>query len=169
MTRKYKPLPSVEELSHWFSYDPITGDLVWLRNRGRGRAGVRVGARNLSGYLITCLGGEWHYIHRIIWKMVYGEDPSGEIDHANLDTTDNRLENLRMATRAQQTQNQSKTSRNTSGYKGVSFRANRGTWLAQIQVNGVYKYLGSYATAEQAKEAYDAAAEHYFGEYARSA
>ena len=46
---------------------------------------------------------------------------------------------------------------NSSGYQGVSFAKNANKWAAYIRVDGKRKYLGLFATAEAASEAYQQA------------
>lgn len=88
-------------------------------------------------------------------------------DHRDGNTLDNRRGNLRPATCAQNCRNRRKASNNTSGYKGVCFRKDRGTWLASIRTGGPkLTKLGTFKTAELAARAYDAAAAQHFGEFA---
>lgn len=90
----------------------------------------------------------------------------GLIDHKNGDWLDNRRDNLRSATKAQNGQNRRLASNNSTGFKGVSLRRDRGTYLASIRSNGALRKLGTFATAEEAARAYDEAARSEFGEFA---
>ena len=87
-------------------------------------------------------------------------------DHKNRNRLDNRRENLRPASRAQQRQNTGLRSDNISGYKGVSWKASRKRWTADITVAGKHIYLKSCRTPEEAAKHYDVAALKYFGEFA---
>jgi hypothetical protein len=103
-------------------------------------------------------------MHRVILNA-----PDGlQVDHINGDGLDNRRSNLRLATNAQNLQNQKRRSTNTSGYKGVSLYRD-GRWSARIRANGRRVFLGYFATPELAHAAYCAAAEKYHGEFARTA
>jgi hypothetical protein len=93
-----------------------------------------------------------------------GEWPS-EIDHINLDKADNRWTNLRLATR--RLNNANTRPRGALGVKGVSWNEERKKYVAQIRVNGKQTGLGRFDTIEEAKAAYDAAAQLEFGEFAR--
>lgn len=96
------------------------------------------------------------------------------VDHINGDRLDNRRENLRICTGAQNSKNRRKASNNTSGYKGVYFRKNwknrvnkKKRWTAIIIVDQKRINLGDYLTAEEGGKAYDRAAKRYFGEFAK--
>lgn len=107
------------------------------------------------------------YLHLVIAKRMglSGED---DVDHINGDKLDNRRSNLRDATRTQNNCNRRLSNRNTSGYKGVSCRPDRKNkpFVANIQVNHRPKFLGAFATAEDAARAYDDAARELHGQYA---
>ena len=101
------------------------------------------------------------------------EDPTVKVDHRDGNTLDNRRENLRVATAAQNVRNaRKKRSATTSRYKGVFFtRGRKGRslskpWQAQIRRGGKNRYLGCFETAEAAALAYDTAARETFGEFA---
>lgn len=99
-------------------------------------------------------------MHRVIMKF-----PEGlEIDHIDGDGFNNRRNNLRIATRAQNGANRGKTNANTSGYKGVSFRARDKRWVAMC--GG--RYLGYFLTAEDAAKAYDQEATARYGRFAKT-
>lgn len=93
--------------------------------------------------------------------------PEGlHVDHINGDRLDNRRENLRLCTQAENNRNLKKTKRpTTSRYKGVSRSAN-GKWEGHIRSPSGQKFLGYYACEVEAALAYDAAAKEYFGEFA---
>lgn len=82
--------------------------------------------------------GRTKSLHRIVWESVHGPIPSGMvIDHINGDKHDNRLENLRLCTTAQNLANAKLSSRNTSGIKGVSWNSKKSRWDAKIMADGV--------------------------------
>jgi hypothetical protein len=102
--------------------------------------------------------------HRIIWKMMTGDDPSDTVDHKNNDPRDNRWSNLRIANETQQKWNRGLQSNNKSGYRGVSLHMN-GRYQARINDGRTYKHLGLFDTPKEASEAYQAAARMLHGEF----
>ena len=99
-------------------------------------------------------------------RVIMGNPPGRFVDHRDHDTLDNRRQNLRPATRAQNQANHRLNIRNKSGFKGVS-RAQGGKWQASIRVNGKSIALGAaYRTPAEAAVAYRDAAVRYFGEFA---
>lgn len=103
-------------------------------------------------------------MHRVIVSA-----PEGiQVDHINSNTLDNRSTNLRLCTNRQNAQNSVLRSSNKSGFKGVRKRLPNWGWQARIRISGEQICLGTFATAEEAAGAYDAAAITYFGEFART-
>jgi hypothetical protein len=92
--------------------------------------------------------------------------PSGVlVDHINGIGTDNRRENLRLASHKENQWNRSKNKNNTSGFKGVS--RNRSGWRARITVDNKEIHLGTFKTATQAARAYDRASKKHYGKFGR--
>lgn len=145
----------LKELLH---YCPDTGVFTW-RSRRRGvTVGSSAGHLSRYGYLAVTLDHKRYLVHRLVWLYVYGAWPAECVDHINRVRTDNRLCNLRTATRAQNRQNLSLTSRNSSGFRGVSFDKKNNKWRASISVNGKAKNLGRFVVLSDAKVAYAKAA-----------
>jgi hypothetical protein len=101
------------------------------------------------------------YMHRLLMAA-----PSGLcVDHIDGNTLDNRRANLRLATHSENLRNMKRKKNNRSGYRGVHRVRNR--WCAQITCNRKVRTLGTFATAEEAHEAYVKAATELHGEFAR--
>lgn len=102
------------------------------------------------------------YMHREILRP----PPGWFCDHIDNDGLNNRRSNLRPANRFQNCQNARTRVGNSSGFKGVNKERN-GRFEASIQANGIKRYLGTFATAEEAHEAYCKAATELHGDFAR--
>jgi hypothetical protein len=105
-------------------------------------------------------------LHRVVLERMLNRPlEKGEIvDHINRNGLDNRRDNLRLASRADNTRNVSVRTDSTSQYKGV--RRNWKKWKACIKYNGQDIYLGSFADILDAARAYNEAAIKYYGEFA---
>lgn len=105
-------------------------------------------------------------MHRLIMGIT---DLEMKVDHINNNPLDNRKENLRICTQAENSRNQSISRVNTSGYKGVIFdkRPLSKPWVAQIRALGKYRKIGYFITKEEAANAYNEAAITYFGKFAK--
>lgn len=113
MNRQYKVTRAL--LLELFDYDKETGFFIRKVNRQRGRAGDIAGTLK-EGYIRIIINNERCLAHRLAWMYVYGEWPSGEIDHINRIRSDNRISNLRICTRQQNCNNTDLNSNNTSGH-----------------------------------------------------
>ena len=97
--------------------------------------------------------------------FIFGKPEKGyEVDHKNNDRLDNRLNNLRVVTRQQNSMNRKKQSNNKCGYKGVYEVSGR--WYAKINIDGRHISLGGHDDKNSAALTYNRAAVRYFGEYA---
>lgn len=128
----------------------------WFTN-GSGYAcrNVRVGSKRSTLLL-----------HRHIMARVLGRDllPCEEVDHIDGDRLNNHRENLRIADDSQNAVNRKVSSQNASGYKGVTKHWNK--WRSRLRFEGKIVDLGLFPTAEEASEAYQRAAQQYYGERA---
>lgn len=95
-------------------------------------------------------------------------EPPCLVDHINGDGLDNRRQNLRLCTHTDNMRNIRKTlSRTSSSFKGVSWITRDRRWRAAIMVNRIRLVLGHFHDESDAAMAYDAAARHHFGKFAR--
>lgn len=105
-----------------------------------------------NGYLKGKLSGHHLYAHRVIWALHIGSLPTNHIDHANGDRSDNRIENLREATRSENQRNRKIPANNSSGALGVSWNKRMGKWQASIWNGHRLEYLGCRSELDDAKE-----------------
>lgn len=122
--------------------------------------------RNLS-YGILSIDGKQYYAHRMAWLYVHGTLPSCEIDHISGDGTDNRIANLRIATRGQNATNALAQKSSKTKLRGVFMHKPSGRYRAQICKNLKTKSLGYFDSKEAAHAAYLAAARQIHGEFVR--
>ena len=149
-------------------FDYKDGKLIRKCDAGtRGKKGHEAGTFNGGRYRTVMINKHLYYSHRIIWLMHYKTLPRF-IDHVNNDRSDNRIENLRGATAAQNQHNRAMNSNNTSGFKGVSWDRKSGKWAAQIRHDGKMKYLGRYDSINVAAKVVSDYRNKIHGEYANN-
>ena len=168
------------EINEWvrskFTYEPETGIVTNLDTREEaGCFDVDTGYRSIcfSHDLLRAQGYERYTIgtHRLAWFLHNGVWPTVKIDHKNHICDDNRLDNLRLATDTQNAHNRLKAANYGnrpchSKFKGVCWHKRKKRWAANIRVNGKNIHLGEFLEEAKAAEAYKAAAELHFGEFA---
>ena len=158
----------MHKLENHAKYDPSSGRIIWTKPlSNRVKSGDEAGKKNARGYKVFGFDGKTLYCHRAAWYLIYGYWPENDIDHINRDKSDNRIENLREATRTQNNGNVELLNSNSSGFRGVSFEKRREKYAAYIWIENKKKHLGYFWNAELAANAYNEAAKMHFGEFAR--
>jgi hypothetical protein len=158
---------TAEDLRAILHYDPDTGWFTWLvSNNNRVKVGDRAGTTNGYGYRQISINSKHYLEHRLVWLYVCGVMPTHFIDHVNGVKADNRIENLREATKSQNGANTGKPRTNTSGHKGVCWNKNAKKWQANIRVNNAQTYLGLFTNIDDAVAARQAAELKYQGDFA---
>lgn len=122
----------------------------WLNDGGYASASEHITGRNIS-------------MHRLILGVL--DNPSVVVDHKNGNTCDNRKNNLRRCTMAENAYNKCIQPYNTSGITGVKWDSNRSKWMAVLCYKSKTIYLGRFDSKEEAITARHAAEDKYFGEY----
>jgi hypothetical protein len=175
----------IERLRSMVDYCPSTGVIRWKprpaslfsddqmmtaerrsESWNKKYAGSEAGCVTRLGYRIVTIDYISIRSHRIAWAIHYGEWPSVEIDHINRIRTDNRIDNLRLATSKQNKWNQSIRKDSTTGVKGVSWCSTKNKYRATSKWNGKYKLLGYFSTIDAAASAYARFAETHFKDFA---
>lgn len=170
MPNQYSPVRSIEiPIGPSIAYVPLTQGLYALIDREdapllgqwnwcvlRGRIGPIYAIRFTAGRVI--------FMHRLLC----GTESGLLIDHRNGNGLHNHKNNLRSATVSNNAHNRPKSIKNTSGYKGVCFSKRYHFWVAQIAVQGKYKWLGHFSSAEDAHLAYCRAAAELHGDFSRT-
>lgn len=165
-------LPEQRILQELLRYQPQDGRLFWKErkpawfegnarfspesaaNMWNGRnAGKEAFLKRKDGYPFGTLLGQSLLAHRVIWKMVHGEDPE-TIDHINGIPSDNRIENLRSVSQAENNKNKALFKANKSGHAGI-VQAQYGMWKVQVGT----KYIGCFRDLQAAVDARNLALE----------
>lgn len=161
---------TTQRVRELLDYDPQSGLFRWRNPQSnRVKKGSIAGKIGNRGYHRIGIDGRRYLAHRLAWLWLYGFDPQGDVDHINGVRNDNRIANLRIATRSQNLWNSRRPCNNTSGFKGVSFDKNRRRWQVHIRVAGRIIFLGCFSSPEEGHAAYASAAQKFFGEFARVA
>ncbi len=160
-------LPTRDELSALFNYDPETGALTWKEREPVSRAnkihnvrdaGHQVGAIDSWGHRQVRVKGRLTAVHRIIWKMMTGDDPQEQIDHINGKPDDNRWGNLREASSQQNGWNRATDSATPTGHSCIyplkTKRASSKKYRLRMRYAGG-SYVKDFHTFDEAKAAYD--------------
>lgn len=143
-----------QRLKQRLSYSPIVGVFEWRVTGHKIRPGMLAGCVNPdNGYIKITVDGKSYPAHVLAWLYMKGEWPDMDIDHKDGDKTNNAFGNLRLATKPQNGWNRKISSKNTSGVKGVSYRAGKKPWIARLDANGEVVWVGSFETKEQAEAA----------------
>lgn len=158
-------LPDAEQLHRLLRYDAETGLLYW-RDRECKRWSARYAGKEAAytvagGYRRACIFGHLYLAHRVIWKMVTGSDPNGQIDHRDGDKLNNRISNLREVTNLGNARNRRPYGKSTSGHLGVAWRHKNRKWIAYISSGGRVLHLGSFEEKDDAIAARKAAEVKY--------
>lgn len=162
-----RPELTAEYLRSILNYDPETGIFtrkVRTSSRAKAGAGDVAGCSNGDGYLRLWLQSRLYLAHRLAWLHTYGVWPKDQIDHINRNRSDNRIANLREVSNKQNQQNKSKSSNNTSGHPGVSWKKQNSKWQAHIRHNQKLIHLGLFKSLEEALSARKAAEKLYWAD-----
>jgi len=157
-----KPI-NKQQLRELFNYRD--GSLYWILSPRSGIPdGSIAGCLGGSGYISITVNRKAYKAHRLIFLYHYGYLPQ-YIDHINRIKTDNRVENLRCATKSQNGINAKLRKDNTSGIKGVSKFGKK--WIAFIKNNKKRIHLGTFEDIRDAETAVCKKRFEIYGEFAK--
>jgi hypothetical protein len=165
-----------------FNYDKKDGKLTWKKRECGWFKDVRsckifnskfpgktTGCDDGKGYLQVRMLGKLYFVHRLVWAWHHGEwPPAGyDIDHIDKNTLNNKIENLRIATRSQNNVNthKSKVKNKVKGYTRVENKNGTVIYIAQSSWKGKHYHLGVFRTKEEAISAYTSFAKKHHGEF----
>jgi hypothetical protein len=158
-------------IAECLSYDPATGEIRWkerprehfaneaaYKTHARRKAGELAGCVDDStGYLVIGLSNKLLYGHRVAWAISHGEWPDQQIDHINGRKLDNRAENLRCVSQAENSRNSTAKRIGSCDIAGVGFAKRERKWRARIMLDYRDIHLGYFDTMEEAAAARSAA------------
>lgn len=156
--------PKLEPLKLHEHFEYRDGRLYWRASYRDRFKGWECGSIDTKGRRRVSFGGRTYGAHAIVFAMHHGRWANGQIDHINRDKLDNRIENLREATNAENSRNRVNTRLPKSGARGVSYH--KGRYIARITINGKSINLGSFDDCSTAAAAYAAATRIHHGEFA---
>ena len=145
-------------------YDPSTGVLSWIVNKGS--AGKGKVSETKSFYITHQVDYKEYKATHLIWLYVYGYLPTMIIDHINGNIADNRLENLREVTLIQNNRNAAKKSNTSSRFRGVSKKGYH-KWRVMIRTDVKHLYIGEFYDECEAAFRYDMASIIYHQDFGR--
>jgi hypothetical protein len=151
------------ELKNLFDY--VDGQLVAKTNVNKRKAGDVLGSLNDKGYLKGRVNQRLYRVHRLVFLYFHGFMPP-QVYHIDGNRQNNRIENLREATSAQNNQNRMATG--ASKIKGVVWHRQSKKWTASICINRKNIHLGSFEKIEDAALVANKARQKLHGEFARS-
>lgn len=160
-------LARLTELLH---YDPETGVFTWKVSAGKSAVGKVAGHARGSAHaphyktIEIGINGRNYRAHRLAWLWTHGTLPEFEIDHIDGDGTNNRINNLRLATHKQNGENIKLRADNKSGRRGVSFHPASGLWRARVSHHG-REVCSYHKSPDDAALAADAARKELFSHY----
>ena len=154
-------------LKEVLDYNPSTGIFIWKQRKIKDFKSIRAmntlnsryigkesGTKRPDGYIAISIDKKTYLAHRLAWFYIYGYFPE-YIDHVNMNKSDNRAANIRIASKTENGQNIKKCrSHNKTKLLGVSFFKRDKTFRARIVVNGVENHIGYFLTPKEAHNAY---------------
>jgi len=168
------PLPDAEELRALLHYDPKTGVLTWRarppiskanKNFNARFAGKEAGTIESWGYRQLRVNGKLQMAHRVIWKIVKGEEPPDHLDHKDGKPSNNRWLNLRAASSTENAWNRSPNANNTSGFQCIypinTKRVTSKKFRVMITVKSKKRLIGDFHTIDEASAALDTALTYF--------
>lgn len=163
-----------EYLRERLDYNPETGEFTWKRRPTTNarhnawnakHAGTQAGYIQTNGYRYIGLDGRVIQAHRLAYLYMTGSLPPESTDHINGVRSDNRWNNLRLATHQENMWNRRPRAGTSSVFKGITWDTRINKWAAQIRIDGKQKHLGSYHSEYEAHLAYERAASQIQGEF----
>lgn len=142
-------------LKEYLSYSPETGELTWIKKPAKkvypnSRAGSLV---STTGYRSINFMGRSFREHHVVWCWYYGYWPAKQLDHINQIRSDNRIENLREVTIAENAQNRRKAANTKLNEAGIWYDKRLKQYVAEITQNRKKVYQKRFTDIDEAIKA----------------
>lgn len=145
---------SHKRLLEVLDYNPETGDFKWKHSKIGRVAGAVAGTVSAGGYWQIIINRKFYFAHRLAWFYVRGKWPRKDIDHINRERCDNRIRNLREVTQSQNSTNvELRSSRNVSGYRGVTHDRKSNKWMTRVYKDGKLRLCKMFPSLDEAVQA----------------
>lgn len=153
-------------LSSLLSYDPDTGNFTWkVTKSSSATKGSLAGCTDNEGYRVIHIDRKQYKAHRLAYLFHHGYVPD-LVDHINQDKGDNRISNLRAATRSQNAWNRGTGKNSSTGVRNVVYIPSRNKYRVKIKQHGKCHQLGEFTSLEEAAQIAKEGRERLHGEFA---
>jgi len=132
-----------DELKHKLHYNPDTGIFTWINPIKKTNIGKVAGCTMANGYSYIKINKKLYLSHRLAWIYINGE-VTKELDHINNNRSDNKISNLRIASKFQNQCNKKVNKNNIYGIKGITLHSKCNKFQARIGLNNKTIYVGLY-------------------------
>lgn len=144
------PKPTQAELKEYLTYDPVSGELRWIKKAGNSTVlHSRAGSTSKSGYRRLTFKGKNYPEHHVIWCLVHGQFPTNQIDHEDQVRDNNILTNLKEVTKSQNARNRARRTGHLDE-SGIWFCKRRKRYIAEITYEGEKVFQKSFKDIEDA-------------------
>jgi len=151
----YKELPSLEIIQFLLEYMPETGDFIRKTTTSpKAKIGSIANIPAANGYSSVMIMSKKYQAHRLAWFVMHGFIDDKDIDHINGNRSDNRINNLRLATRSENMQNLKRSHIDNKSNMLGAYKHKAGGYFSEICLGGQKKYLGYFKSKEEAHMAY---------------
>lgn len=155
-----------KQVKNIFHYDSEKGGLIYKVQpfQSKSKAGQLVGSK-CRGRLFVRVNKKLYAVHRLVFLFHRGFWPE-QVDHIDGNGLNNKIENLRAATNAENQRNKPKLKHNKSGFKGIHFCKQTKSWRVQITFERKRICGGRFSTKKEAAKKYNQLAKKYHNEFA---
>ena len=150
-----------EHLKKVLHYNPDTGIFTWKAREGCGRRAGAIAGGRCNGYVVIGINYKHYTAHRLAFLYMCGSFPNRHVDHIDHNRSNNKFNNLRAVTQAQNNRNATAQKNNSSGVTGVYWAKKKRRWLAKIGYNNKVIHLGAFKDKRLAIEARKAGEKKY--------